>query len=267
MEDLRSNKIGKSKIMNTKNKKEERKINYKNIIVKENQAIKHDLIKNKINLFKKNEMRLLSFFYIFFILFPISFQKKNIRYLNSDNQITIIAKGTGSFAPFFSGTVNGPNKVTINGEVQSNTLTNNPLPESLHTIILTWNSPVTTCEYMFNDCHILISIDLTQFDISKVQKMTNMFNGCKNVKTIKFNDDIDTSNVHDMSYMFANCFSLESLDLSKFNTSSVLTMRSMFENCISLVSLDTSNFITNQVQDFSRMFYNASSLISLDLSK
>ena len=67
MEDLLSNKIGKSKIMNTKNKKEERKINYKNIIVKENQAIKHDLIKNKINLFKKNEMRLLFFYYIFFI--------------------------------------------------------------------------------------------------------------------------------------------------------------------------------------------------------
>ena len=67
MEDLRSNKIGKSKIMNTKNKKEERKINYKSIIVKEKQTIKHDLIKNKINLFKKNEMRLLFFYYIFFI--------------------------------------------------------------------------------------------------------------------------------------------------------------------------------------------------------
>ena len=67
MEDLLSNKIRKSKIMNTKNKKDERKINYKSIIVKEKQTIKHDLIKNKINLFKKNEMRLLFFYYIFFI--------------------------------------------------------------------------------------------------------------------------------------------------------------------------------------------------------
>ena len=207
-------------------------------------------------------MRLLFFFYIFFILFPISFQKKNIRHLNSDNQITVIAKGTGSFTPFFSGTENVPNKVTINGEIQSNTLTNNPLPETLNTIILTWNSPVITCEYMFSDCHIIVSIDLTQFDFSQVQKMNYMFNGCKNLKTIEFND-IDTSNVNDMSNLFSNCFSLESLYLSKFDTSSVISLRSMFENCISLVSLDTSNFITSKVQDFAKMFYNASSLISI----
>ena len=53
MEDLLSSKKTKSKIVNTRNKKDKRKINCKSINAKGNQAIKHDLIKNKINLFKK----------------------------------------------------------------------------------------------------------------------------------------------------------------------------------------------------------------------
>ena len=79
MEDLLCNKIRKRKIMNTKNKKEERKINYKSIIVKEKQKIKHDLRKNKINLCKKNEMRLLFFFLYFFYFISFLISKKEYK--------------------------------------------------------------------------------------------------------------------------------------------------------------------------------------------
>ena len=47
-------------------------------------------------------------------------------------------------------------------------------------------------------------------------------------------NNLDTSNVTDMSGMFSRCESLEDLDLSSFNTSKVYYMRDMFNGCSSL---------------------------------
>ena len=44
----------------------------------------------------------------------------------------------------------------------------------------------------------------------------------------------DTSQVTDMTYMFFQCSSLESLDLSGFDTSQVTSMSWMFDYCPSL---------------------------------
>ena len=54
----------------------------------------------------------------------------------------------------------------------------------------------------------------------------------KNYKftSINFNSLIDTSKTKDMSYMFSNCSSLASLDLSSFDTSNVTNMNNMFTN-------------------------------------
>ena len=62
------------------------------------------------------------------------------------------------------------------------------------------------------------------------------------------------------NYMFYNCSSLISLDLSNFNTQNVTNMNCMFDNCSSLISLDLSNFNTQHVYYFG-MFCNCSSLI------
>ena len=67
-------------------------------------------------------------------------------------------------------------------------------------------------------------------------------------------------------YMFYNCDSLISLDLSNFNTQKVTEMSFMFSGCKSLISLDLSNFNTQKVNDMSYMFSGCNSLISLDLS-
>lgn len=76
----------------------------------------------------------------------------------------------------------------------------------------------------------------------------------------------DTSNVTDMSYMFENCSSLISLDLSGFNTQKVTNMGYMFYNCSSLTSLNISNFNTENVTDMEGIFRFCSSLTSLDVS-
>ncbi len=72
--------------------------------------------------------------------------------------------------------------------------------------------------------------------------------------------------VTDMSYMFARCGKLGSLDLSSFNTSKVTNMRCMFNSCFSLTSLDVSSFNTSNVTDMGSMFYSCESLTSLNLS-
>ena len=68
------------------------------------------------------------------------------------------------------------------------------------------------------------------------------------------------------SFMFHNCTSLSSLDLSNFNTQNVTNMQSMFSFCISLSSLDLSNFNTQNVTNMESMFRYCTSLSSLDLS-
>ena len=47
------------------------------------------------------------------------------------------------------------------------------------------------------------------------------------IKELKY---INTSNITDMRYMFYNCSSLTSLDVSNFDTSNVTNMDSMFDN-------------------------------------
>lgn len=97
-----------------------------------------------------------------------------------------------------------------------------------------------------------------------------MFNGCaqancQNIKTIKFNKNIDTSNVKNMNCMFNYCKSLTELDLSSFDTSNVTSMEHMFYDCISLTSLDISGFNTSNVTNMYSMFSACFLLTTLDL--
>jgi len=99
-----------------------------------------------------------------------------------------------------------------------------------------------------------------------------MFNGesnnqsIRNIKSIKFSKNIDTSNVTDMNYMFNACYALTDLDISCFDTSNVTNMISMFALCESLTNLDVSHFDTSKVTHMSNMFKYCKSLTNLDLS-
>ena len=91
------------------------------------------------------------------------------------------------------------------------------------------------------------------------------FNNKENIKSIT-KMQLDTSKVTDMRWMFGDCSSLTSLDLSNFNTSKVTEMYGMFNGCSSLTTLDLSNFNTSKVTGMLQMFNGCSSLTTLDLS-
>ena len=96
--------------------------------------------------------------------------------------------------------------------------------------------------------------------------LRNFFKNCKALETISNLENLNTTKVTDMSYMFNGCNNLSSLDLSYFNTTNVTNMKHMFEGCKALTSLDLTNFNTEKVTDMACMFFNCQNLSSLALS-
>ncbi len=93
------------------------------------------------------------------------------------------------------------------------------------------------------------------------------FDDLKNLTSIEGLEYLKTSEVTNMSSMFAYCSSLQSLDLSKFDVSKVTDMGSMFAYCSSLRSIDLSKFEVENVEDADYMFYGCSSLRTIFVSK
>ena len=126
-------------------------------------------------------------------------------------------------------------------------------------------SRVTDMSYMFRDCSGLTSLDLSYFDTSNVTIMSHMFGGCSGLTSLDLSN-FKTSSVTNMGAMFSVCDKLTSLDLSNFDTSKVTDMSYMFNSCIGLTSLNLSNFDTSKVTDMGSMFSDCDKLTSLDLS-
>lgn len=82
---------------------------------------------------------------------------------------------------------------------------------------------------MFKNCRFLNSVKFSNFDVSDVKSMKEMFYNCPSLTEVVFN--FDTEKTEDMSGMFSQCTNLQSLDLSGFDTSSVSNMNEMFSGC------------------------------------
>ena len=122
------------------------------------------------------------------------------------------------------------------------------------------NKPIVSMSYMFGGSKAT-TLDVSNFDTSKVTYMNGMFSNSKatNLDVINF----DTSNVTDMSNMFDGS-NATTLDVSNFNTSNVTDMSYMFHGS-QATTLDVSNFNTSNVTDMDSMFYY-SQATTLDLS-
>jgi len=92
------------------------------------------------------------------------------------------------------------------------------------------------------------------------------FSWCCSLAEIVGQDNLNTQNVTDMSYMFENCNGLSALDLRHFNTQKVVDMSSMFSSCAALESLNLSSFNTENVTRMDGMFYECVNLATLDVS-
>lgn len=124
----------------------------------------------------------------------------------------------------------------------------------------------TTCYRWFEYFSKLTEIiGIENLNTSQVTNMSFMFEGCSSLTSLDVSH-FDTRNVTDMSYMFMDCGLLTSLDVSHFNTEKVQNMRFMFYNCFNVGALDVSGFDTRNVTDMSRMFCYCVCIKSLDVS-
>lgn len=121
-------------------------------------------------------------------------------------------------------------------------------------------SNVTNMSNMFYNASSF-DADISNWDISNVTNMFQMFQGASS-----FSADLstwDVSKVTTMGYMFKNASSFNS-DLSLWDVSSVTNMKEMFYGASSFNS-DLNTWNMSIVTDMERMFFNASSFDS-DLS-
>ena len=82
------------------------------------------------------------------------------------------------------------------------------LSEGLHKIYLVYNhNSIVNIYCMFCDMDSVISIDLSNFDTSKITDMRRMFCYCSSLKSINLSN-FNTSKITDMYEMFYGCSSL-----------------------------------------------------------
>jgi len=109
---------------------------------------------------------------------------------------------------------------------------------------------------VFSELPNVITIDVTNLDVSKTHTFGRMFAEDPKLTNIIGLDTWDTSSTQWMNNMFNKDSSLTSIDLSSFNTSKVTWLIGMFNDCTALESLDVSNFDTSSVTDLSNTFQN-----------
>ena len=128
------------------------------------------------------------------------------------------------------------------------------------------DTTVTSTAYWFQGCNNLTSIENIQnLKTDRVTNMSWMFASCMGLTSLDVSG-FNTAHVTDMTGMFYGCSGLTSLDVSGFNTAHVTSMAQMFSFCNLLHSLDVSGFNTANVTDMSWLFYSCSGLTSLDVS-
>lgn len=138
------------------------------------------------------------------------------------------------------------------------------------TTIIGWEnfntSEATQTMNMFALCQKLTEVDVSHFNMGKVTRTYGMFEYCSQLTTIRGIENLNTSTVESMGYMFAYCPRLLTLDLSAWDVSKVVGMANMFCGCTALQSVNVSNWDTSSVTDMSYMFQNCNNLETLDVS-
>ena len=108
--------------------------------------------------------------------------------------------------------------------------------------------------------------NIENLDMSEVTDMSYMFFCCKAIPTLDLSS-FNTRKVKNMFALFYECFSLTQVNVSSFNTSNVTRMGRMFCDCKELPAVDVRNFNTSKVEDMFCMFARCEKLVNLDLSK
>ena len=111
-------------------------------------------------------------------------------------------------------------------------------------------SAITKMDHLFSVKNT--NFDISEWNVSNVTTMSNMFFGCR-----KFDCDLsnwDVSNVKNMEGMFSHCNSFTGKGLEKWNIFNVTNMCEMFKNCVNFdcdLSMWNVSKVTSMIMTFS----------------
>ena len=118
---------------------------------------------------------------------------------------------------------------------------------------------------MFSYLEKLKELDVSHFNTSQVDSMTEMLKGLKEVKTLDVSN-WDVSNVTAIDDMFLGDEKLETLDVSKWKTSKIKYMSNVFLDNYKLKSLNVSRWDTSSATNISGIFSSTYELTEIDVS-
>ncbi len=117
---------------------------------------------------------------------------------------------------------------------------------------------------MFKNCPELWYLHMEGIDTSNVVDMSEMFAGCVRLDTDL--EEFDTSSVTNFEGMFRDCKEIMIVSFSGFQTSAATNMREMFAGCNLLRDISNFHFDTSNVRTMERMFQGCEILVELDMS-
>ena len=125
--------------------------------------------------------------------------------------------------------------------------------------LLYFTNVVNLNQREFEGCLQLEEITLPNYIISSALIFTN----CKNLRKLRTPYGLRLFNC---SYIFQNCNSLETLDVTNWDVSGCDSLFNMFNGCSSLKNIDVSNWNVSRGIDFKNMFLGCSSLETLNVT-
>lgn len=152
-------------------------------------------------------------------------------------------------------------EITTNGET---TITADSGYDGLGNVEVTTNVPsqkyaprrITFMNYTGTE----LNNEVENLDISNITDMSNFFNQCNNLEILNISN-WNTSNVTTMANMFNVNRSMISLDLKEFRTTSLTSANYMFNSCISLQHLDIRNMDLSNSFTSTAMFGTGTNIV------
>ncbi len=183
---------------------------------------------------------------------------KYIATYESSTQTLTFKKNVGETLPENSAWVEDRQQVaTINKNLGNGTIVHIVFDKSFSTY-----TPTSLYKFFANLTKLKTITGLEYLNTEKVTNMSYMFFNCSSLTSLDVTH-FNTAKVTNMNRLFAYCSSLTSLDVTHFNTAKVTNMNSMFECCSSLTSLDVTYFNTANVTGMNNMFYSCSALTTI----
>lgn len=125
---------------------------------------------------------------------------------------------------------------------------------------------------IFDRCQAVTSLNVGDWDMSKVQTIDTIFQYCQSMPTVDVSK-WNLSSCTDISYAFNGCLSIEELDVANWDVSKVTNMRCTFQleqkankGRPPLKKLDVSKWNTSSCTQMDYMFYGLGHLEELDVS-